>query len=563
MTLAPSAWTAAATIAADWWDPPDDDGDDRDLALRCAADLRVFIREAWPLLEPARPFVEAWHIDLVCEHLMAVSAGEIPRLLINQPPNSTKSVTAAICWPAWEWINSPHLRWMFASYSEKFALRDSRKMRDLIASRGGRPEGRLFQRRGYQGVLALLGQGWHLALDQNAKGRYDTTAGGMRLATAVRGQATGDHADRIVVDDPLNPEQAYSDADRERVNRWWDGTMKSRFIDDKATAVIVHQRLHENDLTGYLLAQEAGWHHLCLPAEYIPSHQFTYPAKVMLPSGRVIDGDPRTEAGELLEPVRLSEATLAEHRGNAFVYAGQYQQQPAPAGGGMFKRDWYTRRWEPGFDRYLELGFDRVVQSWDMHFGVLASKSAGASYVVGQVWGFHGADCYLMAQVRGRFSFADTLHILRALTAFEPRAVAKLVEDKANGPAVISTMKSEIGGLIPVPPKGDKKARASAISPLSESGNVVLPAAPSIPCPAGYEDAAGQWHALVPTTVEEWIHEHTVFDKGANDDQVDAHSQALTWANPMPRPEPEPEGLPRPKSVMSGILDMKFAPSCI
>lgn len=555
MTL--PAWAA---LAADYRDPPDDDGSDRELALRCSRDLRVFIREAWPILEPARPFVGNWHIDCVAEHLMAQTAGQIPRLLVNQPPNSSKSITAAVAWPAWEWLQAAHIRWIFASYSQGFAYRDSRKMRDLIQTRGGKPTGTLFERRGYQGVLALLGQGWSLRDDQNAKGRYDTTAGGMRLAASVGSQVTGDHGDRLVIDDPTNPEQAYSDADRERANRWWDSTMMSRFIDEHATAAIVQQRLHEADMTGHLLADQ-GWHHLCLPAEYVPGHQFTYPATTLfvLPSGEAVTGDPRTEPGELLDPVRLGEGVLAEKRGNAFVYAGQYQQQPAPVGGGMFKRDWYTRRWEPGFDRYLELGFDRVVQSWDMHFGVLASRSAGASYVVGQVWGFHGADCYLLAQVRGRFSFADTLHILRALTAFEPRAVGKLVENKANGPAVISTLRSEIGGLIAVSPKGDKKARASAISPLSESGNVILPVAPSIPCPAGYEDAAGKWHALVPTTVEEWLHEHMVFDKGANDDQVDAHSQALTWANPMPRAvEPDEPRQGVAETPMAGILGVKW-----
>jgi predicted phage terminase large subunit-like protein len=550
MTL--PAWAA---LAADYRDPPDDDGSDRELALRCSRDLRVFIREAWPILEPARPFVGNWHIDCVAEHLMAVSAGEMPRLLINQPPNTTKSVTTAVCWSAWEWIDSPHLRWMFASYAEKFALRDSRKQRDLIASRGGKPDGRLFQRRGYQGLLALLGKSWQLSSDQNAKGRYDTTAGGMRLATAIRGQATGDHADRIVVDDPLNPEQAYSQVDRERVNRWWDGTMKSRFIDDKATAVIVAQRLHENDLPGYLLAQDAGWHHLCLPAEYIPSHQFTYPAKVRLASGREIDGDPRTEPGELLDPVRLSEAALAEHRGNSFVFAGQFQQQPAPEGGGMFKRDWFEPRWQPGFDRYLELGFDRVIQSWDMAF----KDTKGSDFVVGQVWGFHGADCYLLAQVRGRFEFSVTLHVFRALTAFEPRAIAKLVEDKANGPAVISALRHEIRGIIPYTPKDSKPARARAVTPLFEARNVVLPAADTIPCPEFYMDERGRRHEIPPTTVSDYIHELAVFDSGANDDQVDATSQALEWANPMPRaPEPDEPRQGVAETPMSGILGVKW-----
>lgn len=555
-----------AAIAADYRDPPEDDGSDRELAIRCSKDLRVLIREAWPLLEPARPFVANWHIDCVAEHLMAVSAGELPRLIINVPPGTTKSSVAAILWPSWEWLTAPQVRWIMASYAQPFAFRDSRKMRTLIQSRGGRASGTLFERRGYQGVLALLGQAWQLAGDQNAKGRYDTTAGGMRLATSVDGQATGDHADRIVVDDPANPKQAQSAADRKTVQDWWDQTMSSRYIDENAAAVIVHQRLHEQDLAGHLLAKEAGWHHLCLPAEYVAGHQFTCPAKVTLPSGRTISGDPRTRPGELLDPKRLSAATLERRRVDlgAFGFAGQFQQQPAPEGGGMFKREWFTgpeaRRWRPDDLPRLHLGFDRKVWSWDMAF----KNTQTSDFVVGQLWGFHGADCYLLAQVRGRFDFTATLHVVKAAVEYAPDATARLVEDKANGTAVINMLRSKIGGLIAITPKESKEARAAAAAPWSEAHNVLLPAADVIPCPAGYFDEAGVWHELVPTTVEEWVHEHATFNAGAHDDMVDAHSQALNWANPQERAReavmPEQS---RAMTPMSGILTERWAPSCI
>lgn len=553
MTTAPSV----REIATSYWAPVDDDGSDRELALKCSTDLRVFIREAWPILEPARPFAANWHIDCVAEHLMAVSAGEIKRLIVNQPPNSSKSITAAVAWPAWEWLLAAHIRWIYASYSQGFAFRDSRKMRDLIISRGGRPTGTLFERRGYQGVLGLLGQGWSLKDDQNAKGRYDTTAGGMRLAASVGSQVTGDHGDRLVIDDPTNPDQAYSEADRERANRWWDSTMMSRFIDAKAAAVIVMQRLHEDDLSGHLLADEGHWHHLCLPAEYMPGHQFTYPASTpfVLPSGEPVTGDPRTQPGELLDPGRLGDDVLAEKRRVPSVYAGQFQQIPAPEGGGLFKDEWWTRRWEPGFDLYLEHGFDRVVQSWDMAF----KDKKTSDFVTGQVWGFHGADCYLLAQVRGRLDFAATLHAVRALTAFEPRALAKLVEDKANGPAVVSALKRKIPGLIEITPKGSKYARAQAESPRVEAGNVILPASVTIPGPTHYIDEGGQRHDLVLTTVADYIHEHSVFPSGANDDMVDCQSQVLRWANPQHRERVAVPGEHVPaRTVMAGILGEKF-----
>jgi len=193
-----------------------------------------------------------------------------------------------------------------------------------------------------------------------------------------------------------------------------------------------------------------------------------------------------------------------------------------------------------------------------MRGGIFAG-SEHASYVVGQAWGFHGADCYLLAQVRGRFGFADTLHVVAALSEFEPRAVAKLVENKANGPAVITKLRSTVQGLIAVEPQGGKEVRAAAVTPIAEAGNVILPAAVTIPCPAGYMDAAGEWHDLEPTTVADWIHELSTFPVGG-DDQVDAFSQALAWAKPAARLVVDDDAFAEPAStsVMAGIMDATF-----
>ena len=530
---------------------------DGQLAGECARDLRTFIREAWPIVEPAAPFVASWHIDCVAEHLMAVSSGEIPRLIINQPPRTTKSLTAAVFWPAWEWLTRPHIRWLFASYAQDFAYRDSMKMRRVIKSLGGRQDGNLFQRVGYQGVLRLLGQSWELVRDQDAKSRYETTETGVRFATGVGGSATGEGGDRIVIDDPLNARRGRSDRERAAANVWWDETMSTRFNNRDAAAVIVMQRLHEQDLSGHLLAKNAGWHHLCLPAEYNPSHPFVYPAQKELPSGRMIDGDPRTEPGQLLDPDRLDPATLDARRRDlgSYGYAGQYDQNPVPAEGGMFKRGWWRRRWQPGFEVSLHLGWDQVIQSWDLRFG--DSQKASSSFVVGQVWGFHGADAYLLAQVRGRFSFTETVHVVRALTAFRPDAARKLVERKANGEAVMSTLRRELGGMVPVDPRESKDARAAAITPWVEGGNVILPAADTIPCPPSYIDEDAVEHPLTPTTVQDFIEEAASFPLGSHDDQVDAMSQAISWAKPSARLDPDPrEGrIPGYRRRRGSVLD--------
>ena len=493
---------------------------DSDVALaeECARDLHTFIREAWPLLEPMTPFVDSWHIGVMAEHLQAVSAGELLRLIMNIPPREMKSLTTCVFWPSWEWLTKPHLRWMFATYADSLSMRDSLKMRNVLRSTGNPDkraagEGTLFERHGYMGVLRLLGKDtWTLTADQNAKGRYDNTATGFRLATSVKGMGTGEGGDRIVVDDPLNPKMARSEADRDYVNFWWDETMTTRFNNDKAAGVIIMQRLHEKDLTGHLIAKGDRWHHLCLPAQYEPNHPFLYPASVKVGT-LALSGDKRTKPGQLLEPVRLGVDKLREllvDQGS-YAYAGQQQQRPAPADGGMFKAQWWGR--------YTELPpqWERVVESWDMRFS--DSQKAASSYVVGQLWGVDGADRYLLAQIRAKLSFTESVKAVIALRAFGPECNTTLIEDKANGPAVINTLKQTITGMIAISPEGGKDVRAAAAEPTVEAGNVHIPAGDFIPAPPGY----------TPTPVDEFIGEFSVFPNGSHDDQVDAATQVLNW----------------------------------
>lgn len=499
--------------AADILDPPSDS--DFELALRVQRDLMTFVREAWPILEPKTPFVDAYHLNVIAEHLEAVSLGELQQLIINIPPRLLKSLMTAVFWPAWDWLDNPHLRWLFATYAKDLTLRDSVKMRRLIESPGGATEGTIFQRLGYMKVLQMLPvDPWELTGDQNVKGRYENTKTGLRLASSVGGLATGEGGDRIVVDDPTSADEAASDTKREAANEWYDGTMSTRGNDPRTAAfVIVMQRLHEEDLTGHVLEQAPGdWHHLCLPAQYDPKHTFVYPKSVKIGT-LTLAGDQRTKPGELLEPVRLSEAELKKKKKKlgSYGYAGQMQQLPAPAEGGMFKAAWWKRY------TALPPQWQRVLQSWDMRFG--DSQKASSSYVVGQVWGVNGPQRYLLAQIRARLSFTETLTAVRELTAFIPGASGKLIEAKANGAAVMDTLKSEIGGIIAIEPEGGKDVRAAAMSPFVEAGDLWLPGAEFIPCPEGYE----------PTPVQDFIGEHSAFPMGAHDDQVDAASQTINW----------------------------------
>lgn len=523
-------------------------------AERCRRSLSTFIREAWPILEPSTPFVYGWHIDAICEHLQAVTAGELRRLIINVPPRTAKSTVAAKMWPAWEWLTDPAVRWMCASYSSYLSLRDSQQCRRLIQSAGGNREGHLFERIGYQGVLAMVDEDpWQLMGDQNAKEKFETTATGSRFATSVGARATGEGGERMVIDDPLDPEQARSTVERERANRWWDETMSMRFNQATSAAVIVMQRLHELDLTGHLLEQ-GGWHHLCLPATYEPTHPFVTPAHVTLeqlthnvqaedgsvetittPGGRVVSGDRRTTEGELLEPVRLSGEVLAERLRTLATYgfAGQFQQRPAPAEGGMFKRHWW-KRYDASLSRDDPMGrpddwmFVRMIASWDMRFS--DSQTKASSYVVGQVWGQYLARFYLLGQVRARLGFTATVKAVLAVNAQWPTITAVLVERKANGEAVMSQLARKVTGLIPIEPEGGKDVRASAVEPNVEAGDIWLPATEYIPAPPSIPDTADEPGVeFPPTATSDAIEEFAVFPNGAHDDQVDAMSQAITW----------------------------------
>lgn len=443
--------------------------------------LPEFIQQAWHVVEPATPYVHGWHLDAISDHLEAISAGHIRNLIINIPPRYMKSLSVCVFWPCWEWTDRPSLRWLFSSYSDRLAIRDSLKCRRLIDSPW------------YQ---ARWGNVFHLAGDQNEKSRFENNKTGYRLATGVGGAATGEGGDRLIVDDPIKAKDADSDAIRTTANTWWDETMSTRGNDPKTVSkVIIMQRLHDDDLTGHVLSKmrDGGEHyeHLCLPAEYEPR---------VFVSG-IGWSDPRTEDGALLWPDRFNQENVQALKKSLGSYgaSGQLQQRPTPRGGGMIKRAWWK------FYKVAPTEFDRVVDSWDMTF----KDSKSSDFVAGQKWGKLGANVYLLSRIHDRMDFPTAQQAVKNLAAIPPQAPAKLVEDKANGAAIIASLKAIIAGLIAVEPDGSKQARAAAVSPFIEAGNCYLP-----------DPSIAPW-------VEEFIAECASFPLGAHDDDVDAMSQAL------------------------------------
>ena len=253
--------------------------------------LSLFIKKAWSTIEPNRYFYDNWHIDAISDHLQAVVQGDIKRLIINIPPRHMKSISVSVALPAWTWTLDPSKKFLFASYALSLSIRDSVKCRRLIES---------------PWYKSYFGEMFELTSDQNQKQRFENDKTGIRIATSVDGALTGEGGDIILVDDPHNVREAESGIVREAVLDWWNQAMQTRLNDPKNGAfIIIMQRVHENDLTGHILANEYDdWEHLCLPARYEANH----PTPVKSSLGFV---DPRTEEGELLWKDRIDEKTLS------------------------------------------------------------------------------------------------------------------------------------------------------------------------------------------------------------------------------------------------------------
>ena len=310
--------------------------------------------------------------------------------------------------------------------------------------------------------------------------------GGM-LSVGVGGSITGQGADLLLIDDPIkNRKEAESATYRNALWDEWQNTLLTRLQPD-AAIIIILTRWHEDDLPGRILnINPEGWEIIALPA---------------------ICEDPKSDPlgramGEALWPESGYDEKWAERKKvevGSYTWNALYQQKPTPAAGQIFLRAWWK------FYRELPASLDEVIQSWDLNL----KGGDEDDYVVGQVWGRAGANKYLMDQIRARLDFPSTLNAIRTLSAKWPQARRKLIEDAANGPAAIQTLGNEISGLIPVTARGSKVARAHLATPDIEAGNVYLP------------------HPEIAPWVHDFIEECAAFPKGANDDQVDAMTQAL------------------------------------
>jgi predicted phage terminase large subunit-like protein len=433
----------------------------------------------------AVPFVDNWHIGALCEHLQAVTAGQIHNLLINIPPGMGKSLLTCVFWPAWEWTLDATVRWFFASYDQRLSTRDSVRCRTLI----GRP----WYRSCCKHKFSLNG-------DQNQKTYYETDSTGYRLATSIGGHASGEHPDRIVCDDPHNVQQAESPAERQAVLDWWDLTMSTRGVSRHARRVIIMQRLNQDDLSGHVLGQDS-WVHLCLPM------RFEKERMVLTPLGWT---DPRTEEGALLCPSQFSEVAVAqlEKALGSYGAAGQLQQRPVPREGGMFKTTYFNQRVKAApFHAQRVRYWDRAATQDGGCYtaGTLMARSPEGNWYVENVvhgqWEPDTRDDYILAAAkrdRNRYGLNR-----------EP-VIWIEHEPGSSGVDAYKHLARKLAGfrVYPDRPTGSKEVRAEPWASQCAAKNVYL-----------VED--GAWD------IPGWIAEHGYFPMGKLKDRVDSASGAF------------------------------------
>lgn len=462
--------------------------EDEWLALAAQKSLRAFCSRMFT------DYTRSAHIDLLTSALERAVETPDYRLIVTMPPRHSKSVHVSEHLPAWFLGRFPDRRVMQVSHTAELAFTFSRRVRNKI----------LDPRWPFPRVT--------VAGDKSAVKAWDISGRlGGYLAVGVGGSPAGHGANLIVIDDPIGSiAVAESEASREALWEWYQGTIRDR-LEPGGSMVVTSTRWHEEDLTGHLLSEMRSggeiWHHLHLPAlraSFRPSSQDPF-----APSGKggPASGsqNPRTYEDptklEALWPERWPVSSLLQVKKavGSRVWEARFQGRPSPMEGGLLQRSWWH------FYRSPPARLSGHLISADMSF----RETKEGSFVVLQVWACLGADRYLLDQSRFRADFPAALAAFRAFCKKWPQARTKLVENKANGPAIVASLRHEVSGINEVNPVGGKLARASAISAQVESGNVYLP-----------DPEFHPW-------VYDFIEECASFPHGSHDDQVDAMSQAL------------------------------------
>jgi predicted phage terminase large subunit-like protein len=527
--------------------------------IACERSLMQFIREAWHIVEPGNPYIHGWHADAITAHLEAVGDGEITRLLINVPPGFSKSLFTSVFFPAWIWTRNPAARFLCTAHAQTLAVRDSTKMRRLVQSE--------WYKKRWPNVV--------LTGDVNAKTKFETTATGFREALAFESM-TGSRGDFVILDDPHSVDSALSDVQRETTITTFLEALPTRLNNPASSAIVViMQRLHESDVSGVILEKGLPYVHLMLPMEFDPNRRCVT---------EIGFEDPRQDEGELLFPERFPESVVERDKQvlGPYAYAGQFQQQPSPRGGGIIKREYFQLYDDEmarslgvtGANRYPPM--DYVIASLDTAY----SSKQEADFSALTIWGIfqrggqsarrvlsrqgipsdiiddrdtlpgamlmyafakkldlHGPDIERLPmeddfafKLRQKENWGLVEHTIDVCNRYNVDTL--LVEAKASGITVAEEIKrlnrtSQWSVQLINPGAQDKVARAYAVQATFSGGYVFAP--------------DKSWAEQVITQCE-------TFPKGKNDDLVDSLTMAVRYLrerNLLQRPDEIAEGITR------------------
>lgn len=441
------------------------------------------------------------HQTYIAPYLQRIADGERLFIIVELPPQHGKSTFITETFPSYYLMKNPDRLVMVVSYSEDLYKKFGRKNREKF--------------REYSEPLFDL----KISSETSSVSEWGVSGHiGQLFSTSILGGATGRGSNLLIIDDPVkNRSDVQSKLKRDKVYDEWTGTFYSRLSAD-GSVIVIMTRWHEDDLAGRLLKEKK------LPW-----------IEIKIPAIAEEDDLLGREIGEALAPEIGKDEKWAEQTkivSGSRDWASLYQQRPTPAGGDIFKRSW-AKYYVPTQEMKVKLGldddvkvmptsFNQQVQSWDCTF----KDKDTSDYVAGHLWARHGADFYLRDRHHERMGIVETMKAIKAMTARWPAAKAKLVEDKANGSAVIEMLEKQIPGMIGVNPEGGKEVRAQAVAPFWESGNVYMP------------------HPLWKPWTDEILDELESFPNGAHDDDVDAMSQALVKMDKPFDPKDMPEQLP-------------------
>jgi predicted phage terminase large subunit-like protein len=438
----------------------------------------AFLAAVFELVSPGDEFQNNWHLEAIAWELSQIEQRLSRRLVVTMPPRQLKSIAISVAWVAWMLGHNPRMRFVCVSYSGELSLEHADMCRKVMESDWYKelfPKTRLKPRT--------------RTMDMK------TTQGGGRLATSTGGTLTGRGGEHIIIDDPIKPADAASAIIRQNCIDWYRNTLITRLNNKKRGAIImVMQRVHEEDLAGYVLGQP-NWRHLNLPGIAID------PDRIQIGHDKFYTRTPGVPLHPSREPIEVLRELRADM--GSEMFNAQVQQRPIPAGGLMVKRYWLERY---SFAPSPELGM--IVQSWD----TASSENIGSDYSVCVTALVRGNNVYILHVYRSRIDFPKLVAKAKQL-AREWKPTALLIEKAASGEQLIATLRNEqptgVPSPIAMPTTTDKKTRLAGQSVRIEAGNLFLP-----------EDA--NW-------LGEFEHELLGFPKAKHDDQVDALVHLLAW----------------------------------